>query len=149
MKLIFYLFMIFISIRSNAQDFELTFNHYAINVLDIQNSVDFYENVLRLKQIPNGTEQEHIRWFSIGNHLELHIIEAETKNINVPKGVHLSLTLPNIKAFMNFLDSKQIHYETWNGEPKTSNFRPDDVNQIYIQDPDGYWIEINDAAKKR
>lgn len=26
--------------------------------------------------------------------------------------------------------------------------RPDGVQQIFVQDPDGYWIEINDALKK-
>jgi lactoylglutathione lyase len=27
--------------------------------------------------------------------------------------------------------------------------RSDGVKQIFVQDPDGYWIEINDAAKYR
>ena len=26
----------------------------------------------------------------------------------------------------------------------TSPVRPDGVHQLYFQDPDGYWIEVND-----
>ncbi len=148
MKLIFLTFTLVTGIvtMNNAQTFDLTFNHYAINVEDLQTSVDFYEQVMGLSQIQNQTQAEHIRWFGIGEHLELHVIQSDTKDISVPKGVHLSLTLSNLEEFMEHLDSKDVHYENWPGEAKTTNTRPDGVKQIYLQDPDGYWIEINDAS---
>lgn len=131
---------------SNAQIFDLTFNHYAINVSDLETSVQFYEQVMGLTQITNQTKKDHIRWFGIGEQLELHVIESDTKEINLVKGVHLSLTLSNLDEFISHLDSLEIQYENWPGESKSTNIRPDGVKQIYLQDPDGYWIEINDAA---
>lgn len=131
---------------NNAQSFDLTFNHYAINVADLQTSVNFYEEVMQLNQIKNQTLKDHIRWFEIGKHLELHVIQGDTEHIKVPKGVHLSLTLSNLDEFIYHLDSKKIHYENWPGEAKTINLRPDGIKQIYLQDPDGYWIEVNDAS---
>jgi lactoylglutathione lyase len=35
-------------------------------------------------------------------------------------------------AFRNFLGNGRI------------NIRPDGIRQIYLQDPDGYWIEVNE-----
>mgnify|MGYP003641449207 CR=1 FL=1 len=131
---------------TTAQNFDLTFNHYAINVEDLQTSVDFYENVMGLTQITNQTQNNNIRWFGIGDHLELHVIQADTKNISLIKGVHLSFTLSNLDDFVKHLSSKEVYYESWQGEALTTNTRPDGIKQIYLQDPDGYWIEINDAA---
>ena len=36
-------------------------------------------------------------------------------------------------------------FETWTGVPLETNDRPDGVKQVYFQDPDGYWIEVNDG----
>ena len=43
----------------------------------------------------------------------------------------------------------KIVYSDWPGKSNTVNVRPDGVKQIYLQDPDNYWIEVNkyDAAK--
>jgi len=45
---------------------------------------------------------------------------------------------------MKFLKSKNVNFQNWPGEKGTTNTRPDGIKQIYLQDPDGYWIEIND-----
>lgn len=130
---------------ANAQSFDLSFNHYAINVSDLQTSVDFYENVMRLEQITNQTQKPNIRWFGIGKDLELHVIESSTENLRLQKGVHLSLTLKDLNGFIEHLKELDIQFENWPGDKQTTNSRPDGVRQIYLQDPDGYWIEINDA----
>ena len=45
------------------------------------------------------------------------------------------------------LDKNNIDYESWTGDKKGVTLRVDNVKQIYFQDPDGYWIEVNDAMK--
>ena len=40
-----------------------------------------------------------------------------------------------------------IAYENWAGEKSAVTKRVDGVQQIYFQDPDGYWIEVNDARE--
>jgi lactoylglutathione lyase len=47
---------------------------------------------------------------------------------------------------MTHLDQTHVTYR--NSTPsghQTAGLRPDGVRQIYFQDPDGYWIEVNDA----
>jgi lactoylglutathione lyase len=37
----------------------------------------------------------------------------------------------------------QVKYRNFAGNGKVTD-RPDGVHQVYLQDPDGYWIEVND-----
>jgi catechol 2,3-dioxygenase-like lactoylglutathione lyase family enzyme len=47
-------------------------------------------------------------------------------------------------AFIANLAAQKIEFEDWPGNKNKVNVRPDGIKQIYITDPDGYWIEIND-----
>jgi len=44
---------------------------------------------------------------------------------------------------MTHLDQMHVKYRNFKGDGKISA-RPDGIKQIYFQDPDGYWIEVND-----
>ena len=41
-----------------------------------------------------------------------------------------------------------VTYSDWPGTPNTINIRADGIKQIFFQDPDGYWIEVNNVAQK-
>jgi len=56
-------------------------------------------------------------------------------------------TVPSVEAFIPGLKKNNIPYENWAGEKSDVTLRVDGVKQIYFQDPDGYWIEINDAKE--
>jgi len=86
---------------------ELTFDHYTIKVKDLESSASFYKNVLGLSEIENRTRKPHIRWFSIGNGTELHIVEGDIRGIRTNVGVHLALKL---KDFDSFIPSKIKEY---------------------------------------
>ncbi|WP_224489312.1 VOC family protein [Robertkochia flava] len=121
----------------------LTFNHQALQVHNLDESAAFYQEVLGLTEIEDKTEQPHIRWFSMGSKLELHLIEDPSAPEAPVKGVHMALSTADLDGMMQHLKSKEIPFENWMGEAGTTNSRPDGVRQIYVQDPDGYWIEIN------
>ncbi len=125
------------------------FDHYALVVDDMDDSVDFYQKVFEIKEIHNGTEKSNIRWFSLGQHQELHIKEIEDHGIEIPKTVHMALTTRGpLIDFITHLNQLDIEYFDWPGEKYAKSTRPDGVYQVYIQDPDGYWIEINDGLKR-
>lgn len=123
--------------------FNLTFNHMALSVKDLDASVEFYKNVLQLKEIPNNAALEGIRWLSLGENKELHLISVVKENISINKAVHLALTTKNFDGFIKRLEDLKLPYSDWPGATNTINKRADGVKQIYFQDPDGYWIEIN------
>jgi lactoylglutathione lyase len=145
-----FLLVITISVCVIAQDnqFNFNFNHIALSVKDVNRSAEFYSNVLHLTEITNRTKMEGIRWFSLGADKELHLISVLKENVTTNKAVHIALTTPGIDDFIRSLDKMKIAYSDWPGKPNTVNIRADGVKQIYLQDPDGYWIEVNSAAQK-
>lgn len=151
-KLIAFVFVI-ISFAGfpQAQDngsFTFSFNHMAISVKDVNRSAEFYKNVLKLQEITNRTKIDGIRWFSFADGKELHLISILSEKVTINKAVHFALTSPNFDAFINILTKLNITYSDWQGTPNTINVRADGIKQIYFQDPDGYWIEVNNAAQK-
>ena len=149
-----YLFLLLISCsyatygQEKTKTMKFSVDHYAINVTDLDRSVNFYQSVFGIEEIYNGTELDHIKWFRLGDRQELHIISVEKVELQIPKGVHLALTTANLSLFIQHLATLDIPYYDWPGKKGAVSIRPDNVEQIYIQDPDGYWIEINDGEKR-
>ena len=134
-----------------AQDtasFNFTFNHLALSVKDVNRSAEFYAGVLKLQEITNRTKKEGIRWFSLGEGKELHLVSTIKEGFTVNKAIHLGLTLLDFDGFLKRLEALKINYSDWPGAVNKVTVRADGVKQIYFQDPDGYWIEINSAAQK-
>lgn len=133
-----------------AQDstvFNFTLNHLALSVKDVNRSAEFYKKVLGLKEITNRTQMAGIRWISLGEGKELHLISILKEEFKINKAIHLALSTPEFDVFIKALDEMKIAYSDWPGTPHTINKRADGIKQIYFQDPDGYWIEINSVGK--
>lgn len=135
----------------HAQDestFNFTFNHLALSVKDVDRSAEFYKNVLNLREITNRTKIEGIRWFSFSDGKELHLISILSEKVTINKAVHFALTSSNFDALIKSLTEMNITYSDWPGTPNTINIRADGIKQVFFQDPDGYWIEVNNVAQK-
>jgi len=125
--------------------FDLAFDHYTIKVADLEASTSFYGDVLGLRRITNRTQKEYIRWFSLGNSTELHLVEGKTDAIKKNIGVHLALKMSEFGNFIEHLRAHDISPHDSKGDPHEITVRADGVRQVYFQDPDGYWIEVNEA----
>lgn len=121
------------------------FNHAALCAKDLNKTAAFYSNVLQLKKIKHPFNDTLHVWFRIGDGLALHIIKGDCPQSVHDISIHLCFSVPNLNLFMKHLDEMSIKYGGWSGEPKKVQTRPDGVHQIYLQDPDGFWIEVNDA----
>lgn len=130
------------------QTFTVTMNHVALSVTDVNRSAEFYENVLHLQEITNRTNVEGIRWFSLGDGKELHLISTIKDKVIINKAVHLALTTPDFDAFVTILQRLNIPYSDWPGTPLKISIRADGIKQIFLQDPDGYWLEVNSVAQR-
>lgn len=130
----------------DAGSFALRFDHFALSVKDADRSAEFYTKILKLTEITNRTKMAGIRWMSLGDGKELHLISILPGQVTVTKAVHLGLKSPKLDDIIKRLDAAKIVYSDWPGVVGTVTRRADGVKQIYFQDPDGYWIEVNDAS---
>lgn len=123
------------------------FNHLALYVTDLKKSTIFYRDVIGFDTIPEPFHDGKHTWFTIGSAAHLHLIEGATSNTQDPKNHHLCFRVPSVDAFLPRLKKAAIPYEDLAGKPQAVQVRIDGVKQIYFKDPDGYWIEINDATQ--
>ena len=122
-------------------------NHVAFYVVNLETSARFYREVIGLDTIPEPFHDGRHAWFSIGPKAHLHIISGAKTAIPHDKNAHLCFSVPSVPAFIEKLKTQKVEFENWAGEKNTFTNRVDGVKQIYFKDPDGYWIEINDAKE--
>lgn len=127
--------------------FTYSFNHIALSVKDVTVSAKFYMEVLKLKEIENTASNSKTRWFSLGEGKQLHLIPRPDAEIKTNKAVHFALAVNDISAFVDYLKAIDLDYTDWLGTPTKNYIRKDGIQQFYFQDPDGYWIEINEAIQ--
>ena len=126
--------------------FNFRYNHLALSVKDVDRSAEFYMKVLKLPEILNRSKIEGVRWFVFADGLELHLISAIKQDVITNKALHLALTTSNLDDFIKTLNTMKIAYSDWPGNPQKINIRADGIKQVFFQDPDGYWIEVNSIA---
>ena len=128
-------------------------NHVAITVADLSKTVRFYTDIIGIDTIANPfNDGKHI-WMGIGTKVALHIIDKSLLPVGAPtqmtylKGNHLCFSVESVDAIMTMLKKQHISFEDYPGTKGSFNLRPDGVKQIWFQDPEGNWIEINDAKQ--
>jgi len=148
-KLLFLPLLLSLNGLMRAQDtsFKFSVNHLALSVKDVNRSAEFYVKVLKLPEIVNRSKIEGVRWFLLGDGRELHLISVIKETVTINKALHLGLSTANFDNFMKYFKDLKIPYSDWPGKPNTVNIRADGVKQIFFQDPDGYWIEINSVEQ--
>lgn len=123
----------------------LEFDHTTVYVRDLHKSGEFYDRVLGLQRIGEPFHDGRHIWYRIGAHHQLHVVSGANSAENHDINVHLAFRVADVPDFSSRLEQMGIPYrKSIRGDGKTATLRPDGVHQIYFQDPDGYWIEIND-----
>ena len=132
----------------DATSSNFTFNHLAISVKDVNLSAGFYKKVLKLQEIENRAKLDGVRWFSMGEGKELHLISIVKEPVVLNKAIHIAFTTSNFDAFIVTLNNMSIPYSDWPGTSQKINIRADGIKQVFFQDIDGYWIEVNSIGQK-
>lgn len=120
-------------------------NHLALSVINLKQSVHFYAHIIGLDSIPEPFKDGKHAWFSIGDNISLHLIEDAPAIRTYYKNSHLCFSTLNLPAFIEKLKSNGVEFENVKGAKGEVTKRVDGIQQIYFRDPDGYWIEMNDA----
>jgi len=110
-------------------------NHVALHVADVEASVKFYRDGLGLEPLPRPAFSFPGAWFRLGAQQELHLIGNRTQPHDLPRANHFALAVEDIKTAEAFLRKQGLDYQA----PQQ---RPDGIWQIFLQDPDGYFVEL-------
>jgi len=95
--------------------YNFSFNHIALSVKDVNRSAEFYKNVLKLPEITNRSQLDGVRWISLSEGKELHLIATIKQKVTTNKAVHLALTTTQFDEFITRLDQLKIAYSDWPG----------------------------------
>lgn len=117
----------------------LELNHVALYVADLAASIRFYGEVLGLPQKPRPDFDFPGAWFALGpNGQELHLIAGRNEETG-PAGSrknHFALRVQSVKEVEQRL--KAFHIPNW----LPPRQRPDGAWQLFVPDPDGYFVEL-------
>lgn len=125
---------------------EAVFDHIALQVADLNASVDFYRDVFGFTEVP--APFPIARWMGMGGGLSLHLVSGRTEPLSQPKWIHFAVACADMDKMIANLNARNIPWSDIQ-DRHAPQVRPDGVKQIFVRDPDGYWIEINDALKPR
>ncbi len=133
--------------QTNSTPKSATLNHIALYVADLKVASDFYQHFFDLQEIPNPFNDGKHTWFGLSANSALHIIAGAKVKGNYFIEEHLCFSVTAIDTFLKKLKEKKIVYMNFNKVLNEVTLRADGVRQIYLQDPDGHWLEVNDAKK--
>lgn len=115
-----------------------TFNHFNFNVLDLERSLAFYKDALGLTPVREKEASDgSFRLVYLGDGvsaftLELTWLKDRTEPYDLGEGeFHLAFTVPDMDA------AHQKHQDM-----ACICFENPAMGIYFIEDPDGYWIEI-------
>jgi catechol 2,3-dioxygenase-like lactoylglutathione lyase family enzyme len=123
---------------------QLRLDHIALLVRDLDESATFYTGIPGIAEVPNPMGGTQIRWFEFGGNQRFHMQAGDLARTHVEKQTHFAFSADDLDATLKELKARGYAWSDMAGTPGAINVRPDGMRAVFIQDPNGYWIEIND-----
>ena len=121
----------------------LRINHVSINALDLQESVDFYVDLLGAQPIPTPNFGIPVQWLALGR-TQLHLFERDLKPTSHH---HLGITVDDLEPVYRAAERRDAFDDAAFHNRLVE--LPGDVVQLYIRDPAGNLVEIDSHGVDR
>jgi catechol 2,3-dioxygenase-like lactoylglutathione lyase family enzyme len=118
-------------------------NHVSVNALDLQESVDFYVELFGAQPIPTPNFGIPVQWLALGR-TQLHLFE---RDLQPSSHHHFAITVDDVEPVYRAAERRDAF--------DRRAFRhhlielPGDVVQLYLRDPAGNLLEIDQAGVDR
>ena len=113
-------------------------NHVTTMVKDTARAMEFYNNLLGIKQIQSQVDNPAITWLQLENGVMVHLIETDEAPAK-PGNVHHAFQVDDLEATRTTLENSG--YEVLRG-----GVRYDGQAYFFIEDPDGNSVEFCTAS---
>lgn len=122
---------------------ETRINHVSINARNLSESVDFYTDLLGAEPIPTPNFGLPVQWLALGR-TQLHLFE---RDIEPTSHHHLGITVDDLEGVYRVAERRQcFEYEAFGSHLV---LLPGDLVQLYIRDPAGNLVELDQAGADR
>lgn len=115
----------------------LRINHVSINARDLQESVDFYVDLLGAEPIDTPNFGIPVQWLALGR-TQLHLFE---KDMQPTSHHHLGITVEDVEPVYRAAERRDAFDDEAFGNRLIE--LPGDVVQLYVRDPAGNLVEID------
>lgn len=112
-------------------------NHVSVNAPDLQESVDFYVELLGAEPIPTPNFGLPVRWLALGR-TQLHLFQ---RGGQPPSHHHFGITVDDLEPVYRAAERRDAFDR--NSFANHLVELPGDVVQLYLRDPAGNLIEID------
>ena len=121
----------------------LGINHVSINARDLQESVDFYVELLGAERIPTPNFGIPVQWLALGN-TQLHLFE---RDLQPTSHHHLGITVDDLEPVYRAVQ----RHEAFDDAAFHNRLveLPGDIVQLYLRDPAGNLVEIDQVGVDR
>jgi catechol 2,3-dioxygenase-like lactoylglutathione lyase family enzyme len=115
----------------------LQINHVSINALNLQESVDFYVDLLGVEPIATPNFGLPVQWLALGR-TQLHLFERDLRPTNYH---HLGITVDDVEPVYRAAERRAAFDDQAFGNRLVE--LPGDVVQLYVRDPAGNLVEFD------
>ncbi|MGL4946140.1 MAG: VOC family protein [Cetobacterium sp.] len=117
---------------------KFVFNHFNINVLDLEKSVEFYQNALGLKEVRRHEAED-------GSFILVYMgdgVTGFTIELTWLKDREEAYDLGDEEFHLAFVVDDYIGAHKKHSEMGCICFENTEMGIYFINDPDGYWLEV-------
>ena len=109
-------------------------NHVTTMVKDTARAMEFYNNLLGIKQIQSQVDNPAITWLQLDNGVMVHLIETAEAPAK-PGNIHHAFQVDNLEETQEILENNGF-------EILRGGIRYDGQAYFFIEDPDGNSVEF-------
>ena len=118
-------------------------NHVSVNARNLRESVDFYVDLLGAEPVPTPNFGLPVQWLALGR-TQLHLFE---RDLQPTSHHHFAVTVDDVEPVYRAAERRGAFDRNAFGNHLVE--LPGDVVQLYVRDPAGNLVEIDQAGVDR
>lgn len=116
-------------------------NHVSIVANPMDESVEFYEDLIGLQQVPSPNFGVDVVWLEDSEGKQLHLFE---RDVPIPRYHHFGMTVDDFESVYWEAKDRDVITDFREDTDSSGLYRlPDGAVQLYVNDPAGNLVELN------